>query len=56
MSEKIPDPLWDPLDLSDVVEGFMMTETKKKPKTTETDDQLLLFGHAEECITETGDE
>ena len=54
---------WDPLDLSDVVQRFMITETDevymqttKKPKTIEEDDQMLLFDALDEdCITETGD-
>lgn len=62
MREDAPNPLWDPLDLSDVVASFMITETdevfmqtKKRPKASEEDDQMLLFDHAEDCITETGD-
>lgn len=62
MREDSPNPLWDPLDLSDVVARFMITETDevfmqttKKPKTAETDDQMLLFDDAEDCVTETGD-
>ena len=63
MREDSPNPLWDPLDLSDVVASFMITETdevymqsKKRPKTSEEDDQMILFDELEEnCITETGD-
>lgn len=53
MNEKKPHPIWDPLDLSDIVESFMITE--KKPKVPEEDDQMLLFENTEECVTETGD-
>ena len=63
MREDAPNPLWDPLDLSDVVASFMITETdeiyrqtKKRPEATEEDDQMMLFDELEEnCITEAGD-